>query len=336
MPLQRALEQLRAREAELARVQRIGLIGGLEVMFEGGGIRNIRSPEYLRVHGLPASAADESHEDWVARIHPLDRERVTGHFQKTLAGDALDYEIEYRIIRPVDGKIRWIMAKAEIERDENGKPLRLAGAHIDITARREAEEQRELITRELAHRITNIFSVMSSIVSMSAREDPTSAKFAEKLTSRIGALHRAHGLMLSPGSVEDTVVKLISRVVEPYQAQDHDRVVISGEDAAIGRQASIGMALMLHELATNAVKYGALSVPTGNIAIDVQRDGEALKIRWQEFGGPQVSARPSRQGFGSILVDRAARAQLGAALDFEWLPDGLRLTATIPLARLGA
>lgn len=334
MPLERALNQLREREAELARVQRIGLIGGLEVSFEDGGIRNFRSPEYLRVHGLPPSATNESHEEWVARIHPLDRSRVTNHFRQTLASDATEYEIEYRIVRPSDGETRWIMAKAEIERDERGKALRLAGAHIDITARREAEEQRELITRELAHRIANIFSVMTSMVSMSAREDPAAAPFAEKLASRVGALHRAHSLMISPEDGEDTLFKLISRVIEPYQSQDRDRVTITGGDLSIGKQASTGMALMLHELATNAVKYGALSSSDGRVEIDICSDGAAVKLLWQEHGGPEIAAQPSRRGFGSVLVDRAARAQLGATLEFDWPPEGLRLTALIPANRL--
>jgi PAS domain S-box-containing protein len=131
---------LEEREAELARVQRIGGVGGLEVDLRKGGFRNRRSPEYLRLHGLPPEAADETHEDWVARLHPDDRERVEREFRRAVEDGTRDYAAEYRIIRPSDGEERWIAARAEIERDEAGRPLRLVGAHLDVTERRRAEE----------------------------------------------------------------------------------------------------------------------------------------------------------------------------------------------------
>ena len=145
-----ALQRLREREAELARVQKIGGIGGLEVDLRGARFGNKRSPEYLAIHGLPPDAVHETHESWVARIHPEDRERVVSHFGQTVSSTSTDYEVEYRIVRPSDGEVRWILAKAEIERDVTGAAIKLVGAHIDITARRTAEEQRELIARELS------------------------------------------------------------------------------------------------------------------------------------------------------------------------------------------
>lgn len=334
MPLEAALKKLNAREAELARVHRIGQIGGLEVHFGDGGIRNVRSPEYLRVHGLPLDAAAESHESWVARIHPEDRQRVTRHFSDTIAGDALVYEVEYRIIRPSDGAVRWILAKAEIERDSSGKAVRLLGAHIDITARREAEEQRNLIARELVHRIANIFSVITSIVGLSARSHPGSREFAQSLISRLGALHRAHRLMVTPEAANDTLIGLARRVMEPYSEQGRERVRIEGDDVAIGRQASTGLALVFHELATNAVKYGALSAPEGLVVISTRREGDRIIFCWDESGGPFVEAEPGRQGFGSVLVDRTVRKQLDADLVFDWRKTGLKVTADIPLERL--
>jgi PAS domain S-box-containing protein len=137
-----AAQALREREAELARVQRIAGVGGLEVDLRDAareGFRNRRSPEYLRLHGLPPEAANESHEDWVRRLHPEDRERVEAHFKACVAGGAREYAAEYRIVRPSDGAVRWISARAEIERDAEGRPLRLVGAHTDVTALKEAE-----------------------------------------------------------------------------------------------------------------------------------------------------------------------------------------------------
>jgi PAS domain S-box-containing protein len=146
-----AYRALQEREAELARIQRIGKVGGLEVDFRKG-FKNRRSPEYLMIHGLPPEAADETHDDWVNRIHPDDREATVKHFMDALAGSSEDYTAEYRIIRPSDGETRWIRVVAKIERDADGRALRLVGAHIDITDQalaretlRESEERFRLI-----------------------------------------------------------------------------------------------------------------------------------------------------------------------------------------------
>jgi PAS domain S-box-containing protein len=135
-----AFEALRAREAELARIQRIGGVGGVEVDFREG-VKNRRSPEYLLIHGLPPEAASETHEQWLARIHPDDRAQALAHFLSALEGSGQDYSAEYRIIRPNDGEVRWIGVTAQIERDTQGLPLRLIGAHIDITERMLAQER---------------------------------------------------------------------------------------------------------------------------------------------------------------------------------------------------
>jgi PAS domain S-box-containing protein len=146
-----AFRALQEREAELARIQRIGKVGGVEVDFREG-FTNRRSPEYLIIHGLPPDAWNESHEEWVNRIHPEDREETVRHFLDALAGDAGEYTAQYRIIRPNDGQMRWINVVAEIERDAQGRALRLVGAHIDVTDRmlaqetlRESEERFRLI-----------------------------------------------------------------------------------------------------------------------------------------------------------------------------------------------
>jgi PAS domain S-box-containing protein len=146
---------LREREAELARVQEIGQVGGVEV-FLTDGFKNRRSPEYLKIHGLPPEAVNETHEDWVRRIHPEDREKNEQAFIRAVRGDAREYRAEYRIIRPNDGQVRWIQVRSEIERDTNGKPLRLVGAHIDITERKRAElalqQLNETLEQQIAER----------------------------------------------------------------------------------------------------------------------------------------------------------------------------------------
>ena len=132
---------LRDRENDLARVQKIARVGGVTVDLRNGFDSGPRSPEYLEIHGLTPDAID-THEDWIKRLHPEDRERAFQHFIATINGPQLRYSSEYRIVRPSDGQVRWIACEAQIERDETGKPLRLVGAHIDITERTLAKEPR--------------------------------------------------------------------------------------------------------------------------------------------------------------------------------------------------
>jgi PAS domain S-box-containing protein len=151
----RATAVLLEREAELARVQQIGRIGGLEVDLKTG-FRNRRSPEYLLIHGLPPEAAAESHEDWVRRIHPEDREATERKFRDAVAGNVRDYNAQYRIIRPSDGETRWISVRSTIERDPNGRAIRLVGAHVDVTEQVVAEQalrQSEAEFRTLAEAV---------------------------------------------------------------------------------------------------------------------------------------------------------------------------------------
>ena len=167
-----AANALREREAELARVQQLGRIGGLEVDLRTG-FGNRRSPEYLLIHGLPPAAADESHEDWVQRIHPEDREATEKIFRDAVAGDVRDYSVQYRIVRPSDGETRWISVKSTIERDEKGKAIRLVGAHTDVTeqvvadlALRQSEEQ----FRRLADQLADLNATLAQRVEEKTRE----------------------------------------------------------------------------------------------------------------------------------------------------------------------
>jgi PAS domain S-box-containing protein len=167
-----AAEALREREAELARVQQIGRIGGLEVDLRTG-FRNRRSPEYLLIHGLPPDAVNETHEDWVRRIHPDDREATEKKFRDAVAGRVREYSVQYRILRPSDGELRWILVKSTIERDAEGKAVRLVGAHTDITEQVEAERalrQSEEEYRKLADQLASLNATLAERVEEKTRE----------------------------------------------------------------------------------------------------------------------------------------------------------------------
>src|ERR1700716_233096 len=167
-----AASALREREAELARVQQLGRIGGLEVDLRTG-FRNRRSPEYLLLHGLSPDAVNESHEDWVRRIHPEDREATERKFRAAVASKARDYTVQYRIIRPSDGETRWISVKSTIERDAQGRAIRLVGAHTDVTERVLAEQalrQSEERFRKLADQLAELNATLAQRVEEKTRE----------------------------------------------------------------------------------------------------------------------------------------------------------------------
>src|ERR1700754_1431426 len=163
---------LREREAELARVQQIGRIGGLEVDLRTG-FRNRRSPEYLLIHGLPPDAGNESHEDWVRRIHPDDREATEKKFLDAVAGTVRDYAAQYRIVRPSDGETRWISVKSTIERDASGAAIRLVGVHADITEQVVADlalRQSEERFRKMADQLAELNATLAQRVEEKTRE----------------------------------------------------------------------------------------------------------------------------------------------------------------------
>jgi PAS domain S-box-containing protein len=159
---QNILQTLRRRELELARVQEIGGVGGMRVDL-AGDFTGYRSPEYLRLHGLPPDAGVETHDEWVRRIHPNDRSRTVEHFLRVVAGGETQYKSEYRIIRPSDGAVRWIRAVGRIERDENAAPIALVGAHIDITDRKLAEQE-ALESEEKLRAIADALPVLISYI----------------------------------------------------------------------------------------------------------------------------------------------------------------------------
>ncbi|MEJ1160307.1 sensor histidine kinase [Prosthecomicrobium sp. N25] len=276
---------------------------------------------------------------FLAAIHPEDRDRVAAGIRAAVE-EGQPYRAEYRVLQP-DGALRWIDARGRCERDHEGRPLRFPGTVVDITDRRLAEEARDLVTRELSHRIKNIFAVIGSLITLSARGEPGARDYAQALRRRIDALAQAQNYVRphSPesrpaGDADQTLAGLLDLLLAPYQEGDR-RVEISGDDAPVGPNAAVALALILHELATNAVKYGALSADRGRILVEVSTapvDG-SRRIVWSEHGGPPVGA-PSRQGFGTLMSARAAAGQLGGTIEHDWRPDGLVVTLGVPADRL--
>lgn len=210
----------------------------------------------------------------------------------------------------------------------------------DITERRRAEERQQLLLREMNHRVKNLFALSASLVSLSARQAATPAELAELVGARLSALARAHDLTLSRdsgGGPATTLHALISTILQPFESGDGEgrRVSIDGSDLALSGSAVTSLALLMHEFATNAAKYGALATQGGSIGIVIAIAGGELQLDWRECGGPAALSAAIDEGFGSVLVRATARGQLGGTVTRRFDRDGLVIRLTVPLARLG-
>ena len=206
-------------------------------------------------------------------------------------------------------------------------------AHLEL---KRTIEARDLLARELSHRIKNVFSVVSGLASASSRDSEDRA-FAGAFRKRIGALARAHDYVL-PGSFsaqkarESTLKGLLEVLLRPYD-EDGSRIRITGDDLPLGQSAATTLALILHEHATNAIKYGALSTPEGRVHVDCRADGASFEITWEEQGGPPMADPPVETGFGTIMVSSCIES-LSGTLTTDWAASGLRVTLTVPLGSL--
>ncbi|MCY7338650.1 MAG: PAS domain-containing protein [Sphingomonas bacterium] len=215
----------------------------------------------------------------------------------------------------------------------------------DISHRRQAEERQGLVLKEMDHRVKNLFAIVGGVVTLSARSATTPQDMIGIIQGRLGALASAHVLIRATNSgsgakQKSTLDALARTILSPYTDAAIDgravRVMFEGPELAIGGDAVTCLALVLHELATNAAKYGALSTPRGRIHISWTVDKNKLRLTWAERGGPPVSGAPKREGFGSLLARRSVNGQLGGELAFDWDPAGLTVHLSALAERLGA
>jgi PAS domain S-box-containing protein len=233
-----------------------------------------------------------------------------------------------------------LLSSASPLRNEAGEITGAVAVSLDITGRKRVEEARELLARELSHRIKNIFAVVGGLAALSARSYPEAAAFSKSFRDRITALAQAHEYVRPhspdsrPSPVSETVLGLMGTLLEPYLQAERERVTLRGDDVPIGAKSATSLALIMHEQATNAVKYGALSNETGRVVLTGLREGDIYRLTWQETGGPPVTGTPQRQGFGTLLAARSVAGQLGGEIIHDWAPAGLVVRLTLPVDNL--
>ena len=204
----------------------------------------------------------------------------------------------------------------------------------DIAERKRAEEERELLTHELSHRVKNTLAVVQALAMQTGRGAAGVEEFLDRFVGRIQALGRAHGVLLEAGWRPTDLGRLAREVLAPFVAERDEGVEIGGDAVRLGPKQGLGLALVLHELATNASKYGSLSVPEGGLALAWRRatdsDVRTLRLDWRESGGPPA-APPPRVGFGTRMIERACEYELGGAVELFYDPEGFRCEIRFPL-----
>lgn len=258
---------------------------------------------------------------------PGELERIRQLTTAVFARGERNVEVEYRIRRP-DGKVRWILMRGELALNAEGRPRGAIGVAMDITDRKDAEERMRLLAREVDHRANNLLAVVQSVVQLSKAATPEALKTV--LLGRITALGRAHQLLSEARWEGADLRRLVEEELLAFSLGEAARVSIRGEDVALPPAAAQALAMALHELATNAAKYGALSTPTGQVMVSWTREGRGpLTIRWAETGGPLVT-RPTRRGLGATMLARALGGALKGESRFDWRPEGLVCELELP------
>lgn len=274
-------------------------------------------------------------EDLSARIHPADRDRVRAAFTATRAIVGA-YEIDFRII--IDEEIRWISARGIGDDSHLHKGIAY-GIFLDVTGRKQAEEGHELLAGEMSHRVKNLLAIASGLTQISSRSTTTAKEMAVELTGRLTALGRAHDLVRPlPGHQGHAALlgDLLSILLSPYEDMGafSGRIRVAVPRMGVGEGAATTLALVIHELATNSLKYGALSAEEGTLDVSGCTDDEEVRIVWTEHGGPTVEPPNGAGGYGSRLVVRSISGQLGGSIDYDWSPEGVIVTLRIKGAKL--
>ena len=300
------------------------------------GYHDYYNAQWYAFTGVPVGSTDG--EGWNGMFHPDDQEAAWERWRHSLA-TGQRYEIEYRL-RHNSGEYRWVLGRALPVRNPEGAIIRWIGTCTDIDEAKRAAERNELLSRELSHRIKNIFAVISGLVSLTGSRASELRPIVKELLGRIAALARAHEFARphsprsNPALGEGTLKGLLAEILRPYDLDGTNRISICGADAVVDDKGATPIALVVHELATNAAKYGALSTRDGHVTVEVAAKGDQLELCWVEQNGPAIVGPPEHRGFGTDLAELSVRRQLGGEISKDWRPEGLKVVIRVSASRL--
>jgi PAS domain S-box-containing protein len=263
---------------------------------------------------------------WKQVHHPDHVERVLASYTRAVeAGQPWEDTFP---LRGKDGEYRWFLSRALPIRDDDGQVVRWFGTNTDITERLQAEEQRTLLINELNHRVKNTLATVQSLAMQTLREDVQNKEALALFNSRLAALSRAHDILTHENWKGAQLRQIVDQSVAPFRTTD--RIDVGGPDARVTPKQALALSIALHELGTNAMKYGALSDQGGRITLAWSVDHGALHMSWRESGGPPVTP-PTRSGFGTRLIERSLSNDLGGEARILYLPAGVVAQMSTPL-----
>jgi PAS domain S-box-containing protein len=293
-----------------------------------------------------------------ACIHPEDRARVMAAYAEAVANGG-EYAAEFRMRRP-DGEERWLRSWGRVLHETRpgagaraaagtrsvagaiagaaawtvGTRQRVVGVVADVTDRRMAEERQALLVREVDHRAKNVLAVVQAALRLTPRHDP--AAYARMVEGRVAALARAHTLLAANHWTGADLASLLRAELQAFlpatdTAAGMPRIAVDGPALLVAPQPAQAIGMAMHELATNAAKYGALSAAGGQVRLSWRLAGSLLRLRWEELGGPSPDGAPRATGFGTRVVDATLERQLSGTVRRHWRSTGLVLEADLPL-----
>jgi PAS domain S-box-containing protein len=278
-----------------------------------------------RIFGVDPKTFEVSVDSMRKLIHPDDWKHLQNAIKPTTPQTPA-FQTEFRVCRP-NGELRWCIGTAVASMDATDHIVRVSGVTVDITERKEAEEHQALLAREVDHRARNALALVQSIVRLTRAD--TISSYISAVDGRIGALSRAHTLLAQSRWQGADLARLIDEELAAFRMGDADKVVATGPDVSLDPRTAQTLALALHELATNAVKYGALSAVTGRVRANWELGPTNLTLHWAESGGPPNEA-PSSPGFGIRVISGSIERQLEGEARFDWRLEGLHCSLTVP------
>ena len=318
---------LAERNAQLALAARAALVGNYAYDVNTGVLQI--SEGYAAIHSLPEGTAETTLGEWRARVHQEDLGRVEGFRDQVFASRQKEYNIEYRIVRS-DGEVRWIERRSSVSYSRGGHPERVVGISIDITERKRVEQLQRALNAELDHRVKNVLATVCATIAQTQQATTSRADLVTRLNSRISSLARTHELLSESSWRGASLAEIVRREIAPYT---RGKIEAGGPSVTLEPEATQAAATVLHELTTNAAKYGALSNRTGRVSVRWRwaQNGsrDRLLIEWQETGGPAVCA-PSRSGYGTSIIRELIPFELGGAVELSFAAEGIKCRLEIP------
>jgi PAS domain S-box-containing protein len=280
-----------------------------------------------RIFGVDPASFKPSTVNIRPLLHAEDWPKLDEVMRKLLDGVGETHHVEFRIHRP-DGKVRWCIGSAASTLNEPTGATQISGVILDISERKADEDRQALLAREVDHRAKNALALVQALVRLTRAQ--SMEEFVGAVEGRILSLSRVHSILSQSRWEGADLASLVRDELAPFDLGNRSRIVTEGPDVLLDSATAQTLALVLHELATNTAKYGALSLPSGRLEVMWRVEGHNLMLGWKEHGGPAVSP-PTRHGFGTSAIIAGIKQQQGGDVSFDWKSEGLDCRLRVPL-----